>query len=265
MQFLYSFRLLMQLLARDFYTFGRKRLAGFGINYLLIYPILGIVTFGYIQPGVYFGPGHTTTSIILLVGTFGINMLSLCYTLMASFVFDLEHDRFIDYEICIAPAWVLLLKMILFPALIASLICIPYFPFAYILLPSYFEKLECNWFALTFVIIAASLYCASYIMMGLCIIKKATSIRQFWLRFNWPFVVLGGLWIPWHLLSRHYPTLGYLALADPFTYLTEGVRSALIGSDQFISYKICTFALLGFFCMFTLVSVYFFKKKLDHV
>ncbi len=264
MEFFYSCRLLGQLLARDFYVFG-KRITSFGINYLLIYPILAIVTFGYIQPGVYFGPGHTKTSIILLVGTFGINMLSLCYTMMASFVFDLEHDRFTDYQISIVPPRILLIKMILFPALIASIISLPYFPLAYLLLPSYFETLNSNWFALMAVIVAAALYCASYIMMGLCIIKKATSIRQFWLRFNWPIVVLGGLWIPWYLLRSHYPTLGYISLLDPFTYFTEGVRSALIGSDQFISYKLCILALLSFFCMFSLVSLYFFKKKLDHV
>ena len=264
MQLLYSCRLLMRLLARDFYVFG-KRIGNFGINYLLIYPLLAIVTFGYIQPGVYFGPGHTKTSVILLVGTFAINMLSLCYTLMASFVFDLEHDRFIDYQISIVPSRILLIKMILFPALIASLISIPYFPLAYAILPSYFESLQSSWLGLMIVIVAASLYCASYIMMGLCIIKKATSIRQFWLRFNWPFVVLGGLWIPWYLLSKHYPTLGYISLLDPFTYFTEGVRSALIGSDQFISYTICIVALLGFFCMFSIVAIYFFKRKMDHV
>ena len=264
MQLLYSCRLLIQLLARDFYVFG-KRIASFGINYLLIYPVLAIVTFGYIQPGIYFGPGHAKTSIILLVGSFAINMLSLCYTMMASFVFDLEHDRFIDYQISVIPPRILLIKMILFPALIASLISIPYFPLAYLILPSYFETLQSNWFGLMAIIIAASLYCTSYIMMGLCIIKKATSIRQFWLRFNWPLVVLGGLWIPWYLLRNHYPSLGYISLLDPFTYFTEGVRSALIGSDQFISYKICIFALLSFFCLFSIISVYFFKKKLDHV
>ena len=264
MRLFYSCRLLIQLLARDFYVFG-KRIASFGINYLLIYPILAIVTFGYIQPGVYFGPGNTKMSVILLVGTFGINMLSLCYTLMASFVFDLEHDRFIDYQISVIPPRILLFKMILFPALIASMISLPYFPLAYLILPQYFESLNSNWLALMAVIIAASLYCASYIMMGLCIIKKATSIRQFWLRFNWPLVVLGGLWIPWHLLSSNFPSLGYISLFDPFTYFTEGIRSALIGSDQFISYKICIFVLFSFFCMFSLVSVYFFKKRLDHV
>ncbi len=264
MQFIYSCRLLIKLLAHEFYIFG-KRIQSFGINYLVIYPILAIVTFGYIQPGIYFGPGHTKTSIVLLVGTFAINMISLCYTLMASFVFDLEHDRFVDYQISIVSPRLLFIKMILFPAIIASLISIPYFPLAYIILPSYFETLQSNWFGLIAVVIAASFYAASYIMLGLCVIKKATSIRQFWLRFNWPLAVLGGLWLPWGILSKHYPILGYLALLDPFTYFTEGVRSALIGSDQFISYKICIFALLGFFCMFSVVAMYFFKRKLDHV
>jgi hypothetical protein len=252
------------LLARDFFVFG-KRIKSFGINYLLIYPVLAIITFGYIQPGIYFGPGHTKTSVVLLIGTFCINMLSLCYTLMAPFVFDLESDRFIDYQITVVPPRLLLIKMILFPAIIAMIISLPFFPLAYILLPGYFAALNINWFGLLSVVVAAAFYCASYIMMGLCMIKRASRIRQFWLRFNWPLVVLGGLWIPFYLLKAHFPILATIALFDPFTYFTEGIRSALIGSDQFIPYHVCIMALFCFFCMFSMVSIYFFEHKVDHV
>jgi len=184
---------------------------------------------------------------------------------MTPFVFDLESDRFIDYQISIVPPRILFIKMLLFPALIAMIISTPFFPLAYALLPGYFAALQINWLGLIGVVIAASFYCASYIMLGLCIIKKANRIRQFWLRFNWPLMVLGGLWIPFYLLKANFPLLGYIALLDPFTYFTEGIRSALIGSDQFIPYQICIFVLLLFFCMFSLLSIYFFKRKLDHI
>lgn len=259
-----AYKIFFQLLARDFFVFS-KRIKSYGINYLIIYPVLAIVTFGYIQPGVYFGPGNAKTSIILLVGTFCINMLSFCYTLMSPFVFDLESERFTDYQITLLPPRMLLAELILFPALLAAIISIPFFPLAYAILPSYFNELTTNWPGLLMVVASAALFCSSYIMMALCIIKKANSIRQFWLRFNWPLVVIGGLWIPWQIMATHMPKLGMIALLDPFTYFTEGIRSALIGSPQFIDYRYCILALLVAFCIFSMVSVYFFKKKLDHV
>ena len=259
-----AYKTFFQLLGRDFFVFS-KRIKSYGINYLIIYPVLAIVTFGYIQPGVYFGPGNAKTSIILLVGTFCINMLSFCYTLMSPFVFDLESERFTDYQITLLPPKLLLAELILFPALLAAIISVPFFPLAYAILPTYFNELNTNWPGLLLVVISAALYCSSYIMMALCMTKKATNIRQFWLRFNWPLVVIGGLWIPWNLLEIHMPWLAKIALFDPFTYFTEGIRSALIGSPQFIDYKICIVALLISFCIFSVVASYFFKKKMDHV
>lgn len=259
-----NFKIFFQLLARDFFVFS-KRIKSYGINYLIIYPLLCIITFGYIQPGVYFGPGNAKASIILLVGMFCINMLSFCYTLMSPFVFDLEAERFTDYQITILPPRWLLAELILFPGLLAAIISVPFFPLAYAILPSYFNELNTNWTALLLVVISASLYCSSYIMMALCMTKKATSIRQFWLRFNWPLVVIGGLWIPWHLLEIHMPWLAKIALLDPFTYFTEGIRSSLIGSPQFINHYWCIIALLVSFCIFSIVASYFFKKKMDHV
>lgn len=253
-----------QLLYRDFFVFS-KRIKSYGLNYLIIFPVLAIITFGYIQPGVFFGPGNAKTSIILLVGTFCINMLSFCYTLMSPFVFDLEAERFTDYQITLLPPRWLLAELILFPALLASIVSVPFFPLAYAILPHYFNELNTNWPALLMVVISAAFYCSSYIMMALCMTSKATNIRQFWLRFNWPLVVIGGLWIPWHLLEIHMPWLAKIALLDPFTYFTEGIRSSLIGSGQFINHYWCIVALLLSFCIFSMIAAFFFKKKMDHV
>jgi ABC-type multidrug transport system permease subunit len=258
------FKTLLQLIRRDFYVFG-QRLTSYGINYLIIFPVLSIVTFGYIQPGIYFGPHHTKNSIILLIGMFTINMLSLCFTLLVPFIYDLESDRFIDYQILLLPPRLLLLEMILFPALLANLIAIPFFPLARILIPHYFVGITPAWGRLFILILCTSLVFASYIMMALCLMKKSSHIRQFWLRFNWPLMVLGGFWIPWHLLHKNFSFFSIIALIDPFTYITEGLRSALLGPEQFISYPLCIIALLTFFCIFTTTAVYFFKRKLDHI
>lgn len=254
----------LQLLWRDFYVF-RKRIGRYAINYCLIFPILNIATFGYIQPGVYFGPGHSKLSIILLLGIFTLSITSLCFTIISPFLFDVEADRYIDYQLMILPGRLLALEMILFPACVASLISLPFFPLARILLPTYFASVHPTWSALLLVLFCICLCCSAYIMAAMCVIKNSHSIRLFWLRCNWPLLALGGFWIPWATLKEFYAPLAYLCLLNPFTYITEGMRSALIGSDQFIPYQICIIALLLFFCIFTITAFYFFKRKMDHV
>lgn len=264
MQYLTSLLVCFQMIRRDIYVF-KKRLYHYGINYLLILPVLTIIAFGYIQPGAYFGPGNSKMSAILLVGTFTSSMINICSTLLTPFLYDLEAERFIDYQLLLLPPHLLLLEIMLFPAIISCLVLLPFFPLAYAILPTYFSNLNINWVGLCLLILTATLCSASYIMLAFCIIKNTFSLRFFWLRFNWPLLILGGFWIPWHVLKDFSVPLAYIALANPFTYMTEGLRSTLIGAGPFIPYWICVIVLLSFFCIFSLVTCYFFKKKLDHV
>lgn len=253
-----------KLFARDFYVF-RKRITGYGLNYLFIYPILSIITFGYIQPGIYFGPAQSNMSIVLLIGMFTVNMLALSFTLLSPFIYDLEDTRFIDYQLLLLPPRALLGQMLLFPVILTSSISLVFFPLARLLLPSYFISLNTSWFALLAMIICSSLFCVSYIMLALCIMPKSTYIRPFWIRCNWPLMVMGGFWIPWHMLKTYSPFLSAFSLLDPFTYVTDGIRSALIGTNLFIPYYVCIIALIIFSSIFIAMAAYFFKKKLDHI
>lgn len=262
--FTYYCKTIKNMIWRDLYVF-KKRIKNYGINYLIIIPTLSIITFGYIQPGIYFGPDHGKASVNLLIGMFVMNMLALTFTLLVPFLYDCESDRFIDYQLLLLPPRFVLFELLLFPVILINLISLPFFPLARLVLPSYFAHLQPSWIGLLMLIFCASLFCVSYLMMGLCMLKKTTSIRHFWLRFNWPLVVLGGFWIPWHILKKYSSIMATLTLFDPFTYVTEGIRDCLIGGNTFIPFGICIMALLCFFCIFSLVTTYFFKRKLDHI
>lgn len=261
---MYYFFVMLQLLRRDLSAFG-KRFANYGLNFFLISPLLSIITLGYIQPALYFPHNAGKVSIVLMVGTFVFNIILLCYNFIHPLMYDIESDRFIDYLALQLPFTLLLLEMILFPAILAICLSFPFFLFAYLLLPHYFIGLQIQWFGLFGVIVATALAASTYIMTIMAIIRKSSSIRQFWLRVNWPLVVLGGFWIPWHLLIKFSPLLARIALIDPILYMTEGIRSALLGSDQFIPYYWCIVALLVFSCIFICIAHYFFKKKLDYI
>jgi len=253
-----------QLLHRDFYIFG-KRLKTYGINYLIIYPLLAILIFGYIQPGVIFGAGSAKASIILMVGTFALNSVQICFSLISPLMYDIEGDRFIDYQMMLLPPRVLFFELIAFPALFSFIIAMPFFPLARLLLPSYFDALNTSWVGLLLMNLVCSYFFASYVLMVMCFIKRSFNVRYFWIRINWPLVVLGGFWVPWALLNSRFKLYSWLALIDPYTYITEGLRSALVGNDPFIAYPICILALIFFSGVFNILALYFFKRKLDHI
>lgn len=253
-----------QLLHRDFYIFG-KRLKTYGINYLIIYPLLAILIFGYIQPGVIFGAGSAKASIILMVGTFALNSVQICFSLISPLIYDIEGDRFIDYQMMLLPPRLLFFELIAFPALFSFIIAMPFFPLARLLLPSYFDALNTSWVGLLIMNLVCSYFFASYVMMVMFFIKRSFNVRYFWIRINWPLVVLGGFWVPWALLNSRFKIYSWLALLDPYTYVTEGLRSALVGNTQFISYPICIASLLIFSIIFNMLGCYYFKRKLDHI
>lgn len=253
-----------QLLRRDFYIFG-KRLKTYGLNYLVIYPLLAIFIFGYMQPGVIFGPGSAKASIILMVGTFALNSVQICFSLISPLMYDIEGDRFIDYQIMLLPPRLLFFELIAFPAIFSFIIAMPFFPLARLLLPSYFVTLNTSWFGLLLMNLICSYFFASYVMMVMCFIKRSFNVRYFWIRINWPLVVLGGFWVPWALLNSRFKIYSWIALLDPYTYITEGLRSALVGNNQFIAYPICILALIFFSVVFNILALNFFKRKLDHI
>ena len=259
-----TYRTFFQILSRDFYIFG-KRLKTYGINYLLIYPLLAILIFGYVQPGVIFGSASAKASIILMVGTFALNCVQICFSLISPLMYDIEGERYIDYQLTLLPPRLLFFELITFPAIFSFIIAMPFFPLARLLLPSYFDALNTSWIGLTLMIMVCSYFFASYVMFVMCFIKRAMNVRYFWVRINWPLVVLGGFWVPWSLLKTRFTLYSWLALLDPYTYVTEGLRSALVGSNQFISYPICIASLLIFSIIFNMLGCYYFKRKLDHI
>ena len=259
----YYINVFFQLLRRDIYTFA-KRFINYGINFFLISPILIITVFGYIQPTVYF-KSSGSVSITLIVGSLIFNMILLCSNFINPIIFDLETDRFIDYQLLLLPPFFLLLKIILFPAVLASLLSFPFFILSYLVLPGFFEGLVTHWGALTLVLCLSALTAASYIMLAMSIIKTTSGIRKFWLCVNWPLACLGGLWTPWYLVHSKWPFLSFFILANPILYMTEGVRSALTGSNHYIHYSVCIFTLMGFSCIFIVIASFFFKNKVDHI
>ena len=95
--------------------------------------------------------------------------------------------------------------------------------------------------------------------------QSSNRVVQYWTRFNIPLILFGGFWTPYAILKHFSPTLAYINLANPIVYITEGLRQALVGGQQFLPLWFCIVMMLGISTICILATFYLFKKHVDHI
>ncbi len=258
-----SLKIFFYFLWRDIYVHGKKFYDNF-INYALIYPLIYAISFVYLQASIYFTDNNVFMGTLIFVGTIMLPMMVLTYDITFGLLFDLEQDRFIDYQIVLLSPRLVLLERIIFATLFSFVLTLPYFPVAKILLGTRLDLSAISWPALLVTLLVGSLCFASYQLLAACILKS-NQIRTFWSRVNGLFITFGGFWIPLETMAKYSAILGICAQANPVLYVTEGVRQAILKSPLFFSTSYCIVVLLGMSTIFTILSWYFFKKRTDHV
>lgn len=253
-----------QFLKRDYFVY-RQRLATYFINYCLIYPVLFGFGIGYVQTHAYFGAGQAKLGTVVFIGHILIIVVVLANTLNIGLLFDLEQDRFIDYQITLLNPRLVLLERIFFTSLFVFALAIPFFPVAKLVLGNAFDTSNTCWPALFFILYLSSLCCSAYTQLCACVIESSRSLRSFWMRVNFGLITFGGIFIPYYICKQFSSVLAYFTLLDPLLYITEGLRRAILQDPVFLPIWLCALALLVFSALFTVASWHFFKKRIDHI
>lgn len=76
-------------------------------------------------------------------------------------------------------------------------------------------------------------------------------IDNVWTRVLMPILMFGCHYFPWKAAYDVSPWIGALFALSPLTYMAEGMRSALIGGDQFLPVTLCSVVLV----LVTIVTV----------
>lgn len=259
-----SLKIFGYFLYRDFYV-NMFKSRDFWINSIILYPLVAIISFGYLLPRTFFTGITPLFVTIIFAGNSIIHILSQSEDYNIGLLEDIEHDRYVDYQITILSPRLVIFERILFSSLFTFLLLLPYYPIGKLLLQSTIDTSNTNWFMI-FIMLYLGLFCfCAYHAMAACVMKGSYQIMQLWARFNIPMIMLGGLWVPWYTMKAFSPTVAYILLINPAIYITEGFRQAFVGGDQFLPYWICISALAAYSLIFTLCAFYFFKKKLDHI
>ena len=256
-----SLFILVQFIRRDMAVY-RRRLATHVTNKILIYPALYTISFAYLQTRSYFGD-DTLVRTIMFSGNILLLVLTITFPLTITLLYDIEGNRYIDYQITLLSPKLILIEQIIFNTMFGFLLLLPFYPICKFIIGNQFDTTNTSWPQVILIIFAASLCCTTYHTLAACIMKNTRQIGNFWIRYNAPLSMFGGTWAPWLTIYAFSPLIGSLALLNPFTYVTEGIRSAIVGTPQFISVPTCFTILITCSILFTLACFHFFEKRMD--
>jgi len=259
---LQTIQVFLQFFYRDLYV-HTQQLPAHLINYSIIYPTLYIFAFAFLQTEIYFG-GQTQVGATVFSGTCLVPLLVMVFHITFDLLFDLEKNRHIDFQITVLDPRLILIEQILFASFFTFLIMIPFFPLARIFASSYIDLSNISWSSLFIILYLGSLCAAAYHKLA-AVLLTVQKISMFWTRVNHILLVLGGFWIPLHIVRQFSPTLGFLLRFNPVVYLTEGLRQSVVGGSQFLPLWQCATALFILSIIFTLLCFYFFKRRVDHI
>jgi ABC-2 type transport system permease protein len=259
---LHTARVFWALIVRDLnvYASDFKR---YLINYTLSFPLIYSFAFAYIQAQVFFGKQGPRLGSIMFAGNIIIPILVVTYKQAIELLFDLENERFVDYQMSVLSARLIILERIVFTTFFTFIMTLPFYPVAKLFLGSYFITSNASIMGALAVLFAGSFCCAGYHHYATMLMKNTSQLGTLWSRVNHPLISFGGFWVPLYIMSAYAPWFGKLALLNPLIYISEGLRTAIIGGPEFLPLKVCVPALLGFGIVFLAFTWRSFKQRVD--
>lgn len=242
------------LIARDFKTLKKRLPTLFFDGSITV--IIAVIMWGSLLPRI--GMSQSLIAPIFIGHSLLSLMASIGYNYALRTIYDLKTTRFIDYltTLPISKPW-LFFYFVITCALEISIITIPLITAGIILLGNLFI-IKGNLF------VFFSFYCVTLLFWSLFFINAAYTHSFNWFRSNiWvrrvmPLIICSSAYYPWIRVEQVSPLISRLMLLNPLTYISEGLRSSLLGGTDYIAWNYCFTAVI-FFCI---VLCLFVKKNI---
>ncbi len=183
-----------------------------------------------------------------------------------SFVADLEGDCTLRYYLTLPTHSITVLcSHVIYYTLVSSIVTASCIPFIKMILMDKFDLSLISWPKITFFLILVNLVCAAGTLLVASLVPSMDKFDTLWTRIVFPLWMLGGFQFSWGTVYTFNPILAYFFLLNPFIYMSEGMRNALLGNNETIPFWICS-AVLGItLTLFSYSSYTLLKKRLDFV
>ena len=161
------------------------------------------------------------------------------------------------------PSSLIFIRLILIDAYKSLVSTLPMLPIAKMILQDQIDLTTINYATLSVSYILCLLFFASLGVFISSLTPKMENISSVKLRILFPMWFLGCYQFSWHMMYQTSPLVAYANLLNPVTYITEGLRHSLPLQQPLIPFYICTIMTIIFIASCTLLSIRFFKKRID--
>ncbi|HEV2917336.1 MAG TPA: ABC transporter permease [Candidatus Babeliales bacterium] len=230
---------------------------------ITIWAVLSLVVTIYIMP--FFGLS-ADFGIFQLGGILAAVGLFEVYNSTVEMVADLEGDQIINYTLTLpAPSWLILLSRVLYYFILYLTLAILIVPIGMILVWNQIDFSTMHMALLVLTLCIQSIFYAAFALWSSSMVTNMTQMGNIWSRFIFPMWFMGGFQFSWLSLYNALPVVAIINLINPMIYITEAVRTALIGQNGYINSALCLLVILLFSGICFVAGFYNLKKRLDFI
>jgi|GEM_PF-923156 len=201
-----------------------------------------------------------TISMVVIMSAFSARSSA---TLIAA---DLDGPQTIAYELTLPlPYWMVWLKNSLYLSLKAILFnTLPLF-LGKIILGSQLNFSHFSLFKFSIIYTISALFFGAFALFTTVLTNTLKSYSRLQANFIRPMTFLNGFTSSWAITYAISPVLGIFMRCLPWIYAYEGCRAAILGQDGYINIWVCVGMLTLYTIVFTMASLWLFKKRMDCV
>lgn len=249
-------RAFLALLWRDVFVTGRE--LGTFVAQVIIQPLFMLFVFGKVLTQLGYASGgfaHLLLPGIVALTSFITGLQATALPLVIDFSFTKEIE---DRLLAPLPTPLVALEKIIFATLRAVVAGAVMYPVGLLVLGS------ANWrasgFALMALILVLGAMVGSAVGLVLGTLVPPTKINIMFAVILTPLLFTGATQYPWPSLDR-LPWFKVITACNPLTYVSEGMRAAVVPDVPHIQWWVCVPVLLGYFAVLSAIGVRGFMRR----
>ena len=255
----FHFSIFFQLVRRDLLVFRYEFKDKFIDTVFML--LTNVLIFGYVMTHLGLMGNYGEFILIGAIASFGFfEVIGRVGTLIT----DICGDRTISYTLTLPlPSWAVFSYIAVSWAICSSALAIPLFPIGKLILLSKFQLTHFSLLRFIPIFLITNLFFGFFALWITTLIKDIRQINTIWFRIVNPCFMFGGYFYPWKALYDVSPVFGTLNLINPFLYIMEGMRAAVLGQQGYLPFIVSFLALCIFTASFGLSGIKRLKKRLD--
>lgn len=185
---------------------------------------------------------------------------------VVTMITDFEGDQIISYYLTLPiTSWMIFLRLIFYYALNFSIMSLLVLPVGKLLIWNQFDMVTIIWGKFLIIFILTHLFYGAFTLWIASRVKNMTKISNVWMRFVYPIWFLGCFNFSWTVLADKWPTLAWLSLINPMTYIMEAMRASILGQEGYLNFWMCVSIVIFFIIICGWRGILLLKKRLDFV